>query len=477
VILIKSWNAPIYNGIMKYLSENPIPFHMPGHKLGRGFPEEFAKNLSMLDLTEIPGSDNLHCPSGIIREASELASKAFCADKTFFLVNGSTCGIHAIIMTICKPGGKLIVARDCHKSVINGMMLAGVNPVYIRNGFDSEFGIPAPIQPFQVERALKENPDAQGVLITRPSYYGTCSDIKEIAAIVHSYGKILAVDEAHGAHLVFNRSLPVCAMQGGADICVQSAHKTLPALTQGSYLHVKSSKVDMERLERFLRILQTSSPSYIIMASLDMARELMETRGEDMLDRLLDHIGWLENAIGETGGISMLSHKKYGNCTADRTRIVLNVAGMGITGFFADEYLRSAHHIQVEMSDMNNIVCIGTVSDSREYYEKLAAALSDIAGRFRCTIPRDNACFRQPELPIEEMELREVLQAAGMRIVLGRAKGMVSKDIITPYPPGIPVICPGEIISQDAIEYIYNIINSGGTVNGVGENFEVSVVA
>lgn len=449
---------------------------MPGHKLGRGFPKNFSNDFLSLDITEIPGSDDLHCPSGIISEAQMLAAKAFKADRTFFLVNGSTCGIHAMIMTICRPNGKLIVPRDCHKSVINGMMLAGVSPVYLKNEADKEFGIPDPIKPSQVEGALKENPDADGVLITRPSYYGTCADIREIANIVHSCGKILAVDEAHGAHLVFNSSLPVCAMEAGADICVQSAHKTLPALTQGSYLHVKSDRIDIERLEHFLRILQTSSPSYIIIASLDMARELMETRGEEMLDRLLGYIDWLEDKIDQIPGISKLSEKWRGKLCLDRTRIVLNVTGTGVSGFFAEKYLRTRHHIQVEMSDMNNIVCIGTVSDSRAYYEKLSYALRELAEEFGSPAAGRNVFPQLPGLPQNGLELHEVLHKGTVKVPLEEAEGRVSKDIITPYPPGIPVICPGEIISRDLIQYIHSIITGGGKVNGVSEDLLVSVV-
>src|SRR3989339_18069 len=231
-------NMPIYNAVTHYYKTNPTVFHMPGHKLGKGIEKEFLKNLFKLDITEIYGTDNLNYPSGMIKEAEELASKAFGASRTFFLVNGSTVGIHAMIMTICKEKDKLIVSRDCHKSVINGMLLCGVTPIYVIPEFDEEFGIFTYIDPKKIQHLLIENQDAVGVLITRPNYYGVCSNIDEIARIVHKYNKILAIDEAHGSHLKFLEKLPKCAMNGNADICVQSAHKTLLAFTQGAYLHI-----------------------------------------------------------------------------------------------------------------------------------------------------------------------------------------------------------------------------------------------
>jgi arginine decarboxylase len=211
---------------------------MPGHKLGSGIPEEFLSQLEKLDLTEIPGLDDLHNPSGVVCEAQELAAGAFGAEKSYFLVNGSTVGLHAAISAVCRPGQRLIAGRDSHSAVINGMLLAGVRPYYFMPEYSDSFGICTGITPREVERALSENTDAEAVLITRPNYYGVCCDIEEIAKIVHSRNKILIVDEAHGPHLVFNKRLPMCALEAGADICIQSAHKTLPAFTQGAYLHM-----------------------------------------------------------------------------------------------------------------------------------------------------------------------------------------------------------------------------------------------
>ena len=470
------WNIPIYNSIKEYIQTNPVSFHMPGHKMGKGIPPELLERIAQLDLTEIPGTDNLHSPSGAIKEAQELAARAFGADKTYFLVNGSTCGIQAMIMTICRPGDKLIVARDCHKSVISGIMFAGAQPIYIKPLFDSSFGIPTVTSVSCVKKAIEENPDAVGVLITRPGYYGTCSDIQQLADIIHSYGKILAVDEAHGAHLKFCSRLPVCAMDAGADICVQSTHKTLPAFTQGAMLHVRSGLIDMDKLEFNLNMLQTSSPSYIIMSYLDIAREIMEYQGESLLEGLLENIKWFKSLTGRPGNILFLTGSDIREGEIDDTRIVVNMRALGVTGFQAEKMLRQKHNIQVEMSDFHNIVCIATVADRKEDFEKLHLALAELTLDFREIPPLTDTHVKDLGIPLQSLEIKDVMRAEGIKIPLESAVGRTSKTMLTPYPPGIPLICPGEIISKEVVEYIYDIVKSGGTVNGMRMNFEVSVV-
>ena len=284
------WDTPVYNALKSYAASGALPFHMPGHKLGSGIPDRFLSEIEKLDLTELPDTDDLHRPEGILKEAQELAASAFGAVKSWFVVNGSTAALHAAIAAVCKPGQRLITGRDSHGSVVGGMLITGVSPFYILPGYSDEFCLSTGIVPDEVEQALAAVPDAPAVLITRPNYYGVCCDIRKIADIVHAHGRVLIVDEAHGAHLAFNERLPVSALEAGADICVQSAHKTLPAFTQGAYLHIGSDRVDPDRIGYFLDIYQTTSPSYIIMAFLDIAREIMQRHGKQMLDRLLDSI-------------------------------------------------------------------------------------------------------------------------------------------------------------------------------------------
>lgn len=446
---------------------------MPGHKLGRGIPELFLKELVRLDLTEIPGTDNLHQANGSIMEAQNLAASVFDADETFFLVNGSTCGIHAMLMSVCSYGDKVIVSRDCHKSVINGLLLAGANPVYIKPEYDSSFGITSYIKPSDVEKVLRKNPDAVGVMITRPNYYGICSDIESIAEITHSYGKLLMVDEAHGAHLIFNRELPVCAMQGGADICVQSAHKTLPALTQGAYLHVKSSRVNAGKLGNMLSVLETSSPSYILMAFLDIARAIMQEKGNELLEELLDNIKWLGVELNKLKGLKLLDEEYSGSAKIDRTRIVINVRKLGITGYEAEKILRSSFGVQVEMSDMSNIVCISTTADRREHFKRLYSALEGLCKEIKNKPPNADIIISELPIPKQVIELNKTGKYNGIEMDLSSACGRVSLSVVTPYPPGIPVLCPGELITSEIVEYINGILQSGGIVNGLMKNEKI----
>ncbi|MDP4182309.1 MAG: aminotransferase class I/II-fold pyridoxal phosphate-dependent enzyme [Bacillota bacterium] len=470
------FNMPIVKGIKSYLGANPVAFHMPGHKLGKGLSKEVFNDITAMDLTEIPYLDNLHFPEGIIEQAQKLAANAFGAEETFFLVNGSTCGIHAIIMTICRPGDKLIVSRDCHKSVINGMMLAGVEPIYISPGYDEAFGIPTVIAADNLKESFENNPDCVGVLITRPNYYGVCSDLKEIADITHSYNKILAVDEAHGSHLKFNKKLPQCAMELGADICVQSAHKTLPALTQGAFLHVKSQKIDVERLKFNLNILQTTSPSYIIMSALDYSRALMEIEGEALLDKLIDNIDWFNNSLKSYGEFNILSDEKLEYGCMDKTRIVINVIKNGITGYKVEMLLRENYNIQVEMSDYNNIVCIATVSDIKEAFEKLLYGLGGIYDKTYRSVEINKIIYSKYNLPERAVLLKDIFKYKSCKLGLKEAVGKVCRGTITPYPPGVPVICPGELIKEEAVEEIINIIKYGGKVNGVSEDNKIEII-
>ncbi len=472
---------------------------MPGHKLAKGIPQELTQNLLQLDVTEVEGTDNLHYPEGIIKQAEELAAKAFGADKTFFLVNGSTCGIQAAIMSVCARGQKIIIGRDSHKSVVSGLILSGAEPIYVYPEYNCEFGITAAISAKSIEKSLRENPDAAAVLITRPNYYGICSDIEEISSIVHSFNKLLIVDEAHGAHLAFNSQLPPSALQHGADICIQSAHKTLPAVTQGAYLHVKGSRVDLDRLKFNLTMLQTSSPSYIIMSYLDIARELMVTEGEARLDALIDNVEWFKHEIENYHTYKVLSNKHIGNLGAkashDPTRLVINVSKLGINGYCAEKILREKFKTQVEMADNQNLVFITTIADNNGTFSRLLEAMKGLAEvNFQADFATN---YHQPGITknvstypgdilhteksiCKELSMKklpyEAYAAQKEEILLQESKGRICAGIVTPYPPGIPILYPGEIIEQYQIQYITAIIEAGGKVNGIDDNKSIRVI-
>lgn len=448
---------------------------MPGHKLGRGIPDEFRREIEKLDLTEIPGLDNLHAPTGVIQEAQRFAAEAFGAKRSFFLVNGCTVGLHAAIAAMCRPGQRLIVGRDCHRAVINGMLLAGVKPYYILPEYSEKFSINTGITAEAVEKAIEAAPDAAGVFITRPNYYGICSDVGEIAKIAHKHGKLLAVDEAHGSHLVFSSRLPVCALEAGADICIQSAHKTLPAFTQGAYLHIGSDSVDAERLQYFLSIFQTTSPSYIIMAYLDIAREIMQQQGKVLLDKLLDTIEACSGEL-EQKDIKLMNGNDFAGFDYDKTRITIHTATLGMTGYDAERILRETYNIQIEMSDRSNIVCISTVSDDSESMIRLFSAFKNLKRHARNEKPSTIPVFQGLRLPEQMAEPSKILNAVPERVLLKHAPGRVSREIISPYPPGIAVVCPGEVFSNEAAELLREIIRCGGIVHGIDENGTVVVI-
>lgn len=468
-------DVPIISAIKEYIDSDPVPFHMPGHKMGAGLNNDYFGNIAAMDLTEIPHLDNLHNPDGVIEKSQKLAAQAFGAQDSFLIVNGSTCGVQAIIMTICRQGDKLIVSRDCHVSVINAMMLVGVEPIFISPGYDFEFGIPTAVSTEDVIQAVRANPEAKGVFLTRPNYYGVCCDIKSIAQIVHSYDMVLAVDEAHGAHLKFNSRLPVCAMESGADICVQSAHKTLPAMTQGSYLHVKSIKVDIDLLKSNLSVLQTTSPSYLILSTLDYARALMASEGERLLNNLLDYVEEFKENIKNTGCLQC-DIKNVNNFQIDNTRLVINTKNKGFTGYEVERIIRQTDAIQVEMSDFNNIVCISTVSDKREYFVRLHQALARLENKVVDERKISDKYFVKFRLLKRVVQLKDINMHKTARINLENSYGRISKRVITPYPPGVPLVFPGEMIDEEVIDTVKQIIELGGRVNGIGPKNEVDVM-
>lgn len=527
---ISDWNTPVYSAIKAYTNSRPVPFHMPGHKLGRGIPDAFLSEIEKLDLTEIPGTDNLHAPTGALREAQRLTAEAFGAKESFFLVNGSTVGLQTAISAVCRHGQRLIVGRDSHRAVIHGMLLSGVQPCYLMPEYSEAFEIHTGYSVKAIENALLDAPDAVGVLITRPNYYGVCSDIREIAKTVHLHNKLLIVDEAHGPHLAFNPRLPESALEAGADLCIQSAHKTLPAFTQGAYLHIGSDRIDRDRIRYFLDLYQTTSPSYIIMAYLDIAREIMQKCGKSMLDGLLDSIEvcageyvsrgdnhskichwkrrYMETSDGGTGyreiregeicdgEIRLLGQIDVPGFDYDRTRITANVSGLGMTGYAVEKILMEKYKIQVEMSDLKNIVCIATVADDQQSIEHLFSALSALrrltgsGNRELCNLRASAAgcdtltgeCamnlpdFRRLTLPERMMEPQEILDAQVDRIPLDQAEGRICRGIISPYPPGIALICPGESIHRETVAYLREIIQAGGVAQGIGEDGTVEVI-
>lgn len=466
--------TPLYEGLVDYIREGNVSFHMPGHKNGRGILKineipDFKDNLLFIDQTEVPGLDNLHLPEGIIQEAQELAARAFRSDYTYFLVNGTTCGVYSMILGVTNHGDKIIVPRNSHRAVAGALILGGLWPVYYEPDVDMDKGIAVSVSPRVIEKAILENPDAKAVLITNPTFYGTCSDIEAIADIVHKHNMVFLVDEAHGAHLPFNKKLPINAMDAGADIAAQSAHKTLSSFTQSSLLHVRRGRVDIEKIEFMLRLTQTTSPSYILMASLDLARYQMEEHGEELIDGLLEMADDFREKVNTLPDIYCFGREIIGQHNVadfDPTKLTINFKNFGIPGTKIADILRNQYKIQVELSDLYNVLAIGTIADERKDYDRLYDAIFDISQKHSSEREVRNIPQIMWRIPYQALSPREAVYEPMEMVDFRDSEGRVSAEIIAPYPPGIPVILPGEIITSDIIDNILKVKEAGIKING-----------
>lgn len=466
--------TPLYDGILDYMREGNISFHMPGHKNGRGVLKikekpDFKDNLLFIDQTEVPGLDNLHLAEGIIQEAQELAARAFRSDYTYFLVNGTTSGVYSMILGVTNHGDKIIVPRNSHRAVVGALIIGGLWPVYYEPDIDYDKGIAVSVCPQKIEEVIKENPDAKAVLVTNPTFYGTCSDIETIADIVHKYNMVFLVDEAHGAHLPFSKKLPINAMDAGADCAAQSAHKTLSAFTQSSMLHVRRGRVDVDKIEFMLRLTQTTSPSYILMASLDLARYQMEEHGEELLDNLLGMLEVFRERVNTIPDVYCFGREVVGQhhiVDFDPTKVTINFKNFGMQGTRISDILRNEYKIQVELSDLYNILAMATIGDEKEIYDSLYEAIYDISTKYSSEREVRDIPQVMWKMPYQALSPREAVYETMEMIDFKKSDGRISAEIIAPYPPGIPVIQPGEIITNDIIENVLKVKEAGIKING-----------
>ncbi|WP_227764308.1 aminotransferase class I/II-fold pyridoxal phosphate-dependent enzyme [Zhaonella formicivorans] len=451
--------TPVFDAVKKYFADGTVPFHVPGHKLGKGIPEfrdYVGENVLGIDLTCFPDTDNICNPRGVIAEAEALAAEAYGADHAFFLVNGTTSGIQAMIMSVCEPGDKIIIPRNAHKSAIGGLIMSGARPVYIEPEMNEDFGISMGVTPEKIAWTLHHHPDARAVFIINPNYYGTASDLAEIVAIAHSFGVPVIVDEAHGAHLKFHRELPVSAMEAGADLAASSTHKLVGSLTQSSILLLKEGLVNPKRVKAVLNLTQTTSPSYILLSSLDVARKQIATKGEELISRTIQLAKWVREELRAVQGLRLFGENLVGHpgCFAfDITKVTINVQGLGMSGYEMENILRSEFKLQVELSDLYNVIFLITLGDTWESVHYLVDCVKQIAGR-RTLRNVVKFCPPVPEIPQVSVSPREAFYSSTKVIDLQDAAGEISAEAIMAYPPGIPLICPGEIITQEIIDYV-----------------------
>lgn len=463
-------HSPLYKRLIK--RNKHLSFHTPGHKNGSGFSEEFITNIMNIDVTEIKDTDDLHEPTGIILEAHNKAEKSFGADKSFMLVNGATVGIHTMVGSVCNSGDKLLVSRNAHKSIWAAMALFDVKPIFIKPYYDFDIQMSTQISCINVSNILQKNKDIKGIFIVNPTYYGLCTDIKSISDIAGNYDIPLLVDEAHGTHFTFSKLLPDNASVSGADMWVNSAHKTLPSLTQSAWLHTKNKY--SKKAKKILSMLETSSPSYILMASLDYAREFMENNGEHLIEILKQKI---ENIVKRLQVIGYNIPDYTNNdevFDVDFTRLVIEYPS--VSGYDLYEKLYDKG-ICAEMADSRRVVFIITVIDAINKdnpIEKLYDILEENSLEIINKIPYKLINF---DIPLPEMHQtpRQAMLCDSEYINIKNANKRISTGIVGAYPPGIPIVGPGEEFSKDIIDILLSIKDMGGRLFGIDENGNVEV--
>ncbi len=446
-------NKGIRQFLIEHAAAQPISFHMPGHKGDRIYREngygDFLDAVMDCDITEIPGADNLFQTESIIAETMEKYHRLYEVKKSYLLVNGSSGGLIAAILATVGRGGKLIMARNCHKSVFNALSLGDITPVYAYPETLGEFGVLGGIGAGEIARLLSENPEAQAVILPSPNYYGICSDIAAVAAEVHSRGKILIVDQAHGAHLKFfskyaAEGFPKPAEEQGADIVINSVHKTLASWTQSAVLNVCTDRVNLNILEDKLQIIESSSPSYPLMASLDISADLLLEKGEKLIRRWAENLDFFYSQVKEIPGLVIMETPSL-----DRTKLNIDMSAYDIDGNRQEELLMEKG-IFIELVTGNIIMCMSGIGNTRQHFEKLAEALSEIAGERNLSKKKK---MHQPDALTGVLEMAEMPKER-IFVPVDEAAGRVCAASIIPYPPGVPIACPGEILTREVIGYV-----------------------
>ena len=489
---VQSQPKTLYDKLDAYGQSDFYPYHMPGHKRINSMSIPYALSETFkIDITEIDGFDNLHHPEGILKQAQEKAAKLYGAEETFFLVNGSTCGILVAVSAATDRRGSILIARNCHKSVYHAAFLQELQMRYLYPNRIAEYGILDAVSSADVEKALEQYPECRAVVITSPTYEGIVSDIKTISEIVHKKDKILIVDEAHGAHFGLADNMPENAVKQGADIVIHSLHKTLPAMTQTALLHVNGHRVNRKKLRRYLSIYQSSSPSYVLMASMDACISYMEEHAAISFKKFEKYYkSFLEQMKScryiRIGREDMVAKEKYHFTAWDIGKLVI----LGVlpdekrlSGQYLYDILRDEFHLQMEMAADSYVLAMMTIADKEEGWQRLADALRRIDDRIEedadmiPLITWNNPNIQCGKLPAVRMSIAEALDNSknGREVLLSEAEGEAAGDFINLYPPGIPLLVPGEVIDVSMIGQIQEYQRLGLQVQGVSENGTVII--
>ena len=461
--------APVYEALEQLKKRRVVPFDVPGHKRGRGNPELvelLGEKCVSLDVNSMKPLDNLCHPVSVIKEAEELAAEAFRADHAFFMVGGTTSSVQSMVLSVCRAGDKIILPRNVHKSVINALVLCGAIPVYVNPAGDKRLGIPLGMRVEDVRRAIKENPDAKAVFVNNPTYYGICSDLRSIVKLAHEHGMLCLADEAHGTHFYFGENMPVSAMAAGADMAAVSMHKSGGSLTQSSIL-LTGPGMSAGYVRQIINLTQTTSGSYLLLSSLDISRRNLALRGREAFKQVVELAEYARTEINRIGGYYAYSKELVNGDSIydfDVTKLSIHTRDIGLAGIEVYDLLRDEYDIQAEFGDLGNILAYLSIGDRQREVERLVSALAEIKRRFS----RDKSTLMDFDYidPIVAMSPQEAFYGEKESLPIRETAGRVCSEFVMCYPPGIPILTPGEQITEEIIDYIAYALEKGCSMTG-----------
>ena len=462
--------APIYEALENFRKMRVVPFDVPGHKRGRGNPELVAllgEKCVGMDVNSMKPLDNLCHPISVIREAEELTAEAFGAAHAFLMVGGTTSAVQAMILSVAKRGDKIILPRNVHRSVMGAMVLCGAVPVYVNPECDSRLGIPLGMKVSEVEKAIKANPDAKAILVNNPTYYGICSDLRSIVKLAHQHGMLCLADEAHGTHLYFGENLPISAMAAGADMAAVSMHKSGGSLTQSSVL-LTGPAMNEGYVRQIINLNQTTSGSYLLLSSLDISRRNLALRGKEAFAGVVEMAEYARREINNIGGYYAYSRELINGDSIydfDVTKLAVNTLDIGLAGIEVYDLLRDEYDIQIEFGDLGNLLAYLSIGDRQRDIERLVGALSEVRRRFG---KKDKANLMKQEYidPQVAVSPQDAFYADKESLPLRETEGRVCSEFVMCYPPGIPILAPGERITGPILDYIEYAKEKGCSMTG-----------
>lgn len=462
--------APIYEALEQFRKNKVVPFDVPGHKRGRGNPELvqlLGKQCVELDVNSMKPLDNLCHPISVIKEAEELAAEAFGASHAFLMVGGTTSAVQSMVLTACKKGEKIILPRNVHRSVINALVVNGATPIYVNPDVDKKLGIALGMKISQVEKAIEDNPDAVAILVNNPTYYGICSNLKKIVEIAHAHNMLVLVDEAHGTHFYFGENMPITAMAAGADMASVSMHKSGGSLTQSSFL-LTGPNVSAGYVRQVINLTQTTSASYLLLASLDISRRNLALRGKEAFEEVEKIATYARNEINKIDGYYAYGEELINGDSIydfDTTKLTVYTLDIGLAGIEVYDKLRDEYDIQLELGDIGNILAYISIGDRMRETERLVSALYDIRRRYK----KDRTGLFDHEYinPSVVMTPQEAFYAEKEEMIpIRETNGRICTEFVMCYPPGIPILAPGERITQEIIDYIVYAKEKGCSMTG-----------